>query len=106
MLVVVGLVAVAAGVPAGSPANEKGTISGPRLVEPGTTVSYTLRGFPPNARVSILLVPNINRGGHCCGIQPKLLGGHRTNAPKSWARSAAVSSAAAGRPSIAPSFPH
>ena len=51
----------------------------PRTAAVGGDVRVVLRGFPRNARVEIHLIPTINRGGNCCGIQARLRAGRRTN---------------------------
>lgn len=72
-----GAIAVAAGLVAAAAAEAAGharIAGGPQRVTPGTTVSYRVTGLPPRARVTVWLVPTINRGGNCCGIRPGIRG--------------------------------
>ena len=51
----------------------------PRTAAVGADVRVTLRGFPRSAKVELHLIPTINRGGNCCGIEARLRTGRRTD---------------------------
>ncbi len=44
-------------------------VFGPRTVEVGEHVRFPTHGFKPNEKVTVSLVPTLNRGGNCCGIE-------------------------------------
>lgn len=61
-------------------ASAKPRVAAPPTTAVGAIVRVTLRGFPANKRVEVHLIPTINRGGNCCGIQARLRTGRRTSA--------------------------
>jgi hypothetical protein len=80
-----GGVSLAALAVAAASAEARGAGTKPSIALPATTavgadVRVTLRGFPAGRKVQVHLIPTINRGGNCCGIQARLRSGRRTNA--------------------------
>lgn len=53
-------------------------VSGPRAVEVGEHVRFPTHGFKPHEKVTVSLVPTLNRGGNCCGIE--VISGARADA--------------------------
>jgi hypothetical protein len=43
-------------------------VAGPTSVRVGQEVRFPTRGLRPHERVTVSLVPTLNRGGNCCGI--------------------------------------
>jgi hypothetical protein len=43
-------------------------VRGPAVVKVGQEVRFPTRGLRPRERVTVSLVPTLNRGGNCCGI--------------------------------------
>jgi hypothetical protein len=72
--------AVVAVPPGAGGAGAKPSIALPKTTAVGADVRVTLRGFPAGRKVQVHLIPTINRGGNCCGIQARLRSGRRTNA--------------------------
>lgn len=60
-------VALAVAVPA-SAAMRRLVVSGPSTVRVGREVRFPTTGFKPRERIEVSLVPTLNRGGNCCGI--------------------------------------
>jgi hypothetical protein len=53
-------------------------VSGPRTVTVGEHVRFPSHGFKPHERITVSLVPTLNRGGNCCGIE--VISGARADA--------------------------
>jgi hypothetical protein len=43
-------------------------VTGPRSVQVGERVRFTVTGAEPGERLEVSLAPTLNRGGNCCGI--------------------------------------
>ncbi len=53
-------------------------VSGPRAVTVGEHVRFPTHGLKPRQRITVSLVPTLNRGGNCCGIE--VISGARADA--------------------------
>ncbi len=68
-LVLAALLVLAADFAPASAADRVLRVSGPSKVQVGDEVRFRTSGFKPRERITVSLVPTINRGGNCCGIE-------------------------------------
>ena len=61
-------VAVSLTAAAGATAFEKYRVKGPKRVHVGQEVRFPTTGLKPHEKITVNVVPTINRGGNCCGI--------------------------------------
>src|SRR3712207_4517843 len=64
------LLALAALLASAASAGPKYRVSGPERVSVGERVRFVARGLKPHEHLQVSLVPTLNRGGNCCGIDP------------------------------------